>query len=121
MMDPELFAEFLRAFIEEWNRAVAEADSGRDGAIREPSKVERRLKVLIEASGEGFQVAGLQDQMAVLEARRLELTAKLAAVAPTQPWLRPNLADAYRAKMEQRHSALEAGAEEHGALKSYAP
>ena len=48
MMDPKLSAMFSRAFVEEWNRAVAKADSGRDGLARDRAKVERKLRGLIE-------------------------------------------------------------------------
>ena len=65
MMDPELFAEFSRAFVEEWNRLMAEAGCGRDGAIWELAKVERKLRGLIEAVSEGFRTTGLQEQMTV--------------------------------------------------------
>ena len=65
MMDPELFAEFSRAFVEEWNRLMAEAGCGRDGATWELAKVERKLRGLIEAVSEGFRTKGLQEQMTV--------------------------------------------------------
>ncbi len=117
MMDPALFAEFARAFVEEWNRATAEADAGRDGLVRELGRVERKLRGLIEAVSDGFRAAGLQDQMATLEARRLELTAGLATAAPAQPRLQPALPDLYRSRMEHLQEALEGDADDRNALE----
>ena len=118
MMDPALFAEFSRAFLEEWNRAMAEADAGRDGLVRELARVERKLRGLIEAVSDGFRAAGLQEQMATLEGRRLELTAGLATAAPAQPYLHPALPDLYRSRMGLLQEALEGDADDHGALEA---
>ena len=95
-MAPELVAEFIHAFTAEWNRAIAEASAGRDGVRRELAAVERKLNGLINALAEGFRAAGLQGQLDALEARRIELAAKLTAPTPTQPRLHPNVAQVCR-------------------------
>ena len=118
LMDPDLFAEFAKAFTEAWNRAMAESSIGRDEAARELSRVERKLKGLIDALADGFRAAGLQDQLATLEARRLELTRKLNATPAAQPRLHPNLPEVYRAKMAQLQEALEVGPENQSALEA---
>ena len=79
----------LDAFVEEWNRAMAEAGTDRDGLVRELARVERKLQGLIEAVSDGFRVAGL------------------ATAAPTQPHLHPALPELYRAKVADLVSALD--------------
>ena len=119
LMDPALFAAFSEAFVEEWNRAAGVQSSGRDQAVRELAKVERKLKGLIEAITDGFRAAGLQEQVATLEAQRISLSAKLAEIAPVeQPRLHPNLPQAYRRQMERLGEALEVGPDNIAALEA---
>ena len=119
LMDPALFAAFSEAFVEEWNRAAGVQSSGRDQAVRELAKVERKLKGLIEAITDGFRAAGLQEQVATLEGQRISLSAKLAETAvPEQPRLHPNLPQSYRRQMERLGEALEAGPDNIAALEA---
>ena len=80
MMDPALFAEFSQAFVEEWNRAVAEADAGRDGLVRELARVERRLHGLIEAVSEASAQQGCSSRWRCW---------KLSASSSRPSWQRP--------------------------------
>ena len=116
LMAPELVAEFIQVFTAEWNRAAAEASAGREGVVRELAAVERKLTGLINALAEGFRAAGLQGQLDTLEARRIELAAKLTAPPPTQPRLHPNVAQVYRDKVERLQDALQAGPDGQPAL-----
>jgi hypothetical protein len=59
--------------------------------------------------------AAVKDEMAALEARRVELRARLEAAPPPMPRLQPNLAELYRQKvtnlaeaLNDQHSRLEA-------------
>ena len=119
LMDSALFTAFSEAFVEEWNRAAGVQSSGRDQAVRELAKVERKLKGLIEAITDGFRAAGLQEQVATLEAQRISLGVKLAETAPVeQPHLHPNLPQAYRRQMERLGEALAVGPDNIAALEA---
>ena len=56
----------------------------------------------------GTPVGALNARMATLEARRIALEAELASAKAPAPALHPNLADIYRARMEQLAATLEA-------------
>jgi site-specific DNA recombinase len=119
LMDPALFAAFSEAFVGEWNRAAGVQSSGRDQATRELTKVERKLKGLIEAISDGFRAAGLQEQVATLEAQRIALTARLAETAVQEvPRLHPELPQAYRRQIERLGEALETGPDNIAALEA---
>jgi hypothetical protein len=70
---------------------------------------------LIEAIKAGVPGAAVKDEMTVLEARRVELLARLEAAPPPMPRLHPNLAELYRQKvtnlaetLNDEHTRLEA-------------
>ena len=109
MMAPALVAEFITSFTDEWNRAAGLLSAGRDATARELAAVDRKLTGLINALADGFRGAGLQAQLDELEAKRLALTAKLSAAAPSVPRLHPNIAQVYRDRVERLHDALAAG------------
>jgi site-specific DNA recombinase len=116
MMAPELVAEFVREFTQEWNRAIAASSVDRDAVARDLAAVERKLAGLIDAIAEGMRGAGLQAKMDALESRKAELVAKLGAPASATPRLHPNLSEVYRAKVERLGEALKAGADTQAAL-----
>ena len=118
LMAPELVADFVRSFTAEWNRAAAEASAGRDGVVRELATVQRKLNGLISALADGFRAAGLQAQLDALETKRIELSGKLAAPAPAQPRLHPNIAQVYRDKVERLQEALQADSGGQAALEA---
>jgi hypothetical protein len=53
-----------------------------------------------------LRAGGLQQRLDELEARKIELGAKLAAPAPSSVRLHPNLAQLYRERVAELHIAL---------------
>ena len=56
------------------------------------------FRKLIDAIKAGVPGAAVKDEIAVLEARQLELLAQKRAAPPPMPRLHPNLAELYRKK-----------------------
>jgi DNA invertase Pin-like site-specific DNA recombinase len=106
LMHPDLVRDFIAAFHAELNaqngkRAVAERQ------IRaELSEVCRRLDGLIEAISDGLRLPELQEKLDGLATRKRDLTRELDTAAPSAPLLHPNLADLYRRKVAELHTAL---------------
>ena len=86
--------------------AKGEEDGRRDRTARDLEKTEREIRRLIEAIKSGVPGAAVKDEMAVLEARRVELLARLEAAPPPMPRLHPNLAELYRQKVINLAEAL---------------
>jgi site-specific DNA recombinase len=102
LMQPEQVSVFTAEFISEWNRLQAEASGSRGVRDRELQTVTRKLNGLIDAIADGLRAAGLQAQLDGLEARRKMLEDELAAVPPPAPSLHPNMAEVYRARVDDR-------------------
>ena len=106
LMAPDLVAEFIDEFHREVNRRRHGAELQRASVQSELAAVSRRLDGLVDAISEGLRAAGLQQRLDELEARKAELEAKLVAPAPTPVRLHPNLAQLYREKIAELHTAL---------------
>jgi DNA invertase Pin-like site-specific DNA recombinase len=115
LMQPELVAAFVDEFHREINRQRAEQDGRRDRTARDLEKTEREIRRLIEAIKAGVPGAAVKDEMTVLEARRVELLARLEAAPPSMPRLHPNLAELYRQKVTNLAEALN---DEHTRLEA---
>jgi DNA invertase Pin-like site-specific DNA recombinase len=90
----------------EVNRRRHGTELQRASVQSELAAVSRRLDGLVDAISEGLRGAGLQQRLDELEARKAELEAKLVAPAPTPVRLHPNLAQLYREKLAELHTAL---------------
>ena len=115
LMQPELVTAFIDEFHREVNRQRAEQDGSRDRTARDLEKTQRDIRRVIEAIKAGVPGTAVKDEMAVLEARRVELLARLEAAPPPMPRLHPNLTELYRQKvinlteaLNDEHSRLEA-------------
>jgi site-specific DNA recombinase len=106
LMHPELVATFIDEFRREVNRQRAEQDGRRDQAARQVEKTEREIRRVIEAIKAGVPGTAVKDEMATLEARRIELQTQLEAAPPPMPRLHPNLAELYRQKVMNLAEAL---------------
>ena len=106
LMVPDLMAEFVAGFTEEWNRRSAERSCGRAVQENELAAVTKKLHGLIDALADGFRAPGLQAQLDELEARKQQLEAALAIPASPAPALHPNLAEVYRERVARLHEAL---------------
>jgi site-specific DNA recombinase len=106
LMHPDLVAAFVDEFYREVNRQRAEQDGSRDRTARGLEKTEREIGRLIEALKAGVPGAAVKEEMTVLEAKRVELLARLEAAPPSMPRLHPNLAELYRQKVTNLAEAL---------------
>ena len=106
LMHPELVTAFIDEFHREVNRQRAEQDGDHDRTKRDLEKTQRELRRLIDAIKAGVPGAAVKDEMAVLEARRIELLAQKQAAPPPMPRLHPNLAELYRQKVINLAEAL---------------
>jgi DNA invertase Pin-like site-specific DNA recombinase len=107
LMHPELVTTFIAEFHREVNQQRAEQDGRRDRAARELETTERDIRRVIEAIKAGVPGAAVRDEMASLEARRIELLGRLESGPPSLPRLHPNLAELYRQKGRQSGRSLE--------------
>ena len=115
LMHPQLVAAFVDEFHREINRQRAEQDGHRNRTARDLEKTERDIRRLIEAIKAGVPGTAVKDEMTVLEARRVELLARLEAAPPPMPRLHPNLAGLYRQKVTNLAEALN---DEHTRLEA---
>jgi DNA invertase Pin-like site-specific DNA recombinase len=115
LMQPELVTAFIDEFHKEVNRQRAEQDGCRHRTARDLEKTERELRRLIEAIKAGVPGAAVRDEMTILEARRVNLVARLEAAPPPMPRLHPNLAELYRQKVMNLAQALN---DEHTRLEA---
>jgi hypothetical protein len=119
LMQPELVAEFIRAFTVEWNRLAAEQTLSRSGQERELAAVTRKLDGLIVAIADGSRAPRLQAQLAELEAKRSTLEAALSVPAPpAPPRLHPSLAEVYRERVAGLQAALQTQGDGRAALEA---
>ncbi len=105
-MHPDLVTAFIEEFRRELNRQRAEQDGNRERTTRDLEKTERDIRRVIEAIKAGVPGTAVKDEMAVLEARRIELRARLEAAPPPMPRLHPNLSELYRQKVTNLAEAL---------------
>ena len=108
LMDPDLFRVFAAEFVAEVNRLRTAEAKASDGLRGELSRVEGKLRKIVDAIAEGMAARSLRDELATLEARRAEIERGLAAAPDPKPLLHPNLAEIYRRKVADLHLALNA-------------
>jgi hypothetical protein len=106
LMDSALFKIFAEEFATEWNRLQADAESSLDRLRSERERVCRQIDRLVDALADGEPAARLKVKLKELEGRRLELERELETVKGPAPRLHPNVAEAYRRKVEELHAAL---------------
>ena len=94
-MEPELFREFCAEFTREVNRLRMERGADLEAARRELDKVGRQISQIIEAITDGMYHPSMKEKMTGLEARKAELTEKLANADEPPPLLHPNMAALY--------------------------
>jgi site-specific DNA recombinase len=74
----------------------------------ERERVCRQIDRLVDALADGEPAHRLTEKLKELERRRLELERELETTAAPAPRLHPNIAEAYRRKVEELHAALKA-------------
>ena len=106
MMAPEVAAEAMRAYAEETNRLNRERRSSGDAWKAELAKVEKQIRVIIEAIKEGMFHPSMKGEMDTLEARKAELTELLADAPADTPDILPSASAIYAKKIAALTKAL---------------
>ncbi len=101
-MEPDLFQEFCAEFTKEVNRLRMERGADVIAMRDELPRIDRELSKLLAALKAGGPIQAIVDDMKRLEARKAELTEKLANADEPPPLLHPNMAALYA----QRIAAL---------------
>ena len=112
LMDPELFKEFCAEFIKEVNRLRQDQAGQRSALEAELARIARRLRKIVDAIAEGVSARSLKDELMGLEAREDEIKIKLAATPEPKVYLAPNMAEIYRARVDELQQVLAAGSEQ---------
>jgi hypothetical protein len=106
LMRRDLFEDFCREYVRELNRLRMEHRAGLSSARSELASVEREIRKLVQAIKDGVSALSIKDELLSLEARKVELLARLNA--PEMPeLLHPRMAHVYREKVRSLCSALE--------------
>jgi len=107
LMEPALFKEFCAEFTREVNRLRIERGADLEGWKRELERVDRELDKIVDAIVQGFPLSKLKDKSEKLEARKAELTEKLANADEPPPLLHPNMAALYAQRIGQLYDHLQ--------------
>ncbi|ARC36771.1 recombinase family protein [Paracoccus yeei] len=107
LMEPELFQEFCAEFTMEVNRLRMERGANLEGWRQELKRIDRELDKIVDAILEGFPPSKLKDKAEKLEARKAELTEKLANANEPPPLLHPNMAALYAQRIVELSENLQ--------------
>lgn len=97
---------FAEEFAAESNRLQVEAEANLIRIRSERERVCRQIDRLVDALADGEPAARLKEKLKELERRRLELEHELETTDAPAPRLHPNIAEAYRHKVEELHATL---------------
>jgi site-specific DNA recombinase len=121
LKDRLMAPEQVRAFIEEFHREVnlrrRDEEIARSTLEAELTSVKGRLDGLVDAIADGLRAPGLQRRLEELEGRKGELEGLLAASPSPPVRLHPNLAELYRERVAELHTALADAASRTEALE----
>ena len=105
-MDPDLFKTFATEFIAEANRIRMEETADVDAARRDHNRVTQQIDKLVMAIADGADALPLNTKVKELEARQFQLQDRLDHATDPEPLIHPNLAEVYRAKVDELSSLL---------------
>ncbi len=106
-MEPELFKEFCAEFTREVNRLRIERSADLEGWKSELERTDRELAKLLSALKAGGPIQAIVDDMKKLEARKAELSERLANADEPPPLLHPNMAQIYQDRIGQLYENLQ--------------
>jgi site-specific DNA recombinase len=107
LLNQELFEAFCDEFTREMNRLRMQQRAELSAAEREIDRIEARRKKLVESIMDGIPVSEVRDELTANALRREVLKAKLAAADEPPPLLHPEMAQLYRAKVQNLAKGLE--------------
>jgi DNA invertase Pin-like site-specific DNA recombinase len=99
LVTPELVAEFVAAFTDEWNRLQANRMASARQTEKALADVERRINSIMDAIEMGITTATTKSRLLELEAEQNRLTSLLKVAPEARPAIHPNLAQLYRQKV----------------------
>ncbi|MFT9073183.1 recombinase family protein [Gluconobacter potus] len=108
LMEPDLFKEFCNEFTREVNRMRMELGADLVAMRNELPRIDRELDKAIQAILDGVPGAKLKDKIGALEARKIELTERLANTEEPPPLLHPNMAEIYQQRIASLYESLQA-------------
>ncbi|RBM05172.1 recombinase family protein [Novacetimonas cocois] len=108
LMEPDLFREFCNEFTREVNRLRMELGADLAAMRNELPRIDRELDKAIQAILDGVPGAKLKDKIGALEARKIELTERLANAEEPPPLLHPNMAEIYQQRIASLYESLQA-------------
>ncbi len=107
LLHPDLIAEYVRAYQEEFNRLAGSIRKERKKAERNLAKVQRQITQMIDAIADGMFHISMKDKMTALESEKARLESELANASDKPPvLLHPGLADRYKQQVVELESAL---------------
>ncbi|ABV92145.1 recombinase [Dinoroseobacter shibae DFL 12 = DSM 16493] len=107
LLQPDLIAEYVRAYQEEFNRLAGTVRKERAQNARKLAAVNRQIDQIVDAIAQGMFHISMKDKMTALEAEKLRLEQELRETEEESPVLiHPGLADRYRAQVESLEGAL---------------
>ena len=106
LMAPEAADAAVRAWAEETNRLNRERSASSEAERKELADVEKNIEGIVDAIQDGAYSAVLKERLHKLEARKEELTKRLATVPAEIPDIHPNVAGVYRRKVARLANAL---------------
>jgi site-specific DNA recombinase len=108
LLHPDLIAEYVRAYLAEFNQLAGSIRADRQADERELAKVTRQIDQMVNAIAEGMFHPSMKDKMTALESSKAALTAKLRDTSDEAPvLLHPGLADRYQAQVANLTAALQ--------------
>ena len=113
LMDPDLFKAFAEAFHAEVNRGLMQQRAGCAAAEQELQRIDIRIRRTLDLLlDRDDPPRSLLDDLRALEARKDEISAKIAAMSEPGPFLHPNLAEVYRSKSRRTRPRAQASREQ---------
>jgi len=106
LLAPDLYKEFAREFIAETNRLRMDQSADIDAMRSELPKIEQQIDKLVMSIANGADALPLNSKIKKLHAHQLELEKALLETNDPEPLLHPNLAEVYRAKVENLSSLI---------------
>ena len=103
----DLFEEFCQEFTRETHRLRMAARATSTAVESELRRVHREIEKLVQALKDGVPASVVKEPLIALEAKQVELQARLARAKQPPPMLHPNMADVYRQKVLELARGLE--------------
>ncbi len=107
LMDPDLTEVFCKEYTEHTNWLRHAHVASEAGLHAELAKIERETDHLIQAICDGVPGHQVKDPMTELEARKVEIEAKLVNADTPPPLIHPNMAGYYRQQVSKLRDALD--------------